>query len=358
MASRALREKCELLRRPLQGLVPAPFLKTELMSGVPAQFSRVQARVIPCPAEPFRMSPNPAARSQPLEVIGASEWKSRAQAHARRVTPWITPRLGRRSVGRSEPVDDFLFDYYGFRPAHLLRWHPGHGRLLEGAEERSEWRGYRRAGSGPACGPDVTTMSPSRRVSVEWIRSLLEATRRREPHFGCHGLHEWAMVYQIPGGELRHSAWPLRLGAAGVEVVVESSRIVCSHFDAFRFFTPAARPLNSLQPARGSIHDLEQPGCLHANMDLFKWAMKLSPFVPSEIVADCLELARAARLLDMAAGPYDLRAIGVEPVRIEEEAGRAEYARRQREIHDRAQVLRGLLLAEVGRLAEALSGEG
>lgn len=41
-------------------------------------------------------------------------------------------------------------------------------------------------------------------------------------------------------------------------------------------------------------------------MDLFKWAMKLAPWVEASLVGDCLELARDARLIDMRASPYDL----------------------------------------------------
>ena len=64
---------------------------------------------------------------------------------------------------------------------------------------------------------------------------------------------------------------------AGTAEVVEDNRVRCSHFDAFRFFTAPARPLNLLAPTRETQHELEQPGCLHANMDLYKWAYKLSP---------------------------------------------------------------------------------
>ena len=77
---------------------------------------------------------------------------------------------------------------------------------------------------------------------------MLLATRDRAPHYGCFGMHEWAMVYRQPAEQVRHRAWPLRLGATGTDEVVEGHRIVCSHFDAFRFFTDAARPLNALQP--------------------------------------------------------------------------------------------------------------
>ena len=110
-------------------------------------------------------------------------------------------------------------------------------------------------------------------------------------------------------------SWPLRLGSAGTDEVVESHRIACSHFDAFRFFTDEARPLNTLSPASHDRPAFEQPACLHAGMDLYKHAFRLSPLVPSELVADCFELARDIRVLDMRAAPYDLSDLGVEPLR-------------------------------------------
>ncbi len=114
----------------------------------------------------------------------------------------------------------------------------------------------------------------------------------------------------------------------------------CTHYDAFRFFTPEAEPLNELQPTRATQPDLEQPGCLHATMDLYKWSAKYAALVGSDLVADAFALARDARELDMQAAPYDLRALGYEPVAIETPDGRAEYARRQRELVDRAAPLR------------------
>jgi hypothetical protein len=184
----------------------------------------------------------------------------------------------------------------------------------------------------------------SRRAdSIRWIRRLLSATLDRQPQFGCFGLHEWAMVYRT--SDVRHQKWPLRLGAAGTDQVVESHKIACSHFDAFRFFTDSARPLNVLQPTRESQPVLEQGGCLHANMDLYKWACKLMPFAPSGLVLDCFELARDIRTLDMRASPYDLAALGYSPVQIETPAGKAEYAAAQRSFADRARQLRAKLVA-------------
>jgi hypothetical protein len=132
--------------------------------------------------------------------------------------------------------------------------------------------------------------------------------------------------------------------------VVEANRIRCSHFDAFRFFTAAARPLNVLQPTRERQHVNDQPGCLHANMDLYKIGYKLTPLVPSELVADCFALARDIRTMDMRASPYDLTDLGYEPVRIETVEGRQAYVEAQRGFAERAAPLRRRLIAACDRL--------
>jgi hypothetical protein len=134
--------------------------------------------------------------------------------------------------------------------------------------------------------------------------------------------------------------------------VVEERGVKCSHFDAFRFFTAPARPLNLLQPTRETQRENEQPGCLHANMDLYKWSYKLSPLTSSELVADCFALARDIRTLDMRASPYDLADLGYPPVRIETADGRAEYAAAQRAFAKRAEPLRARLIA----LTDAILG--
>jgi len=187
----------------------------------------------------------------------------------------------------------------------------------------------------------------SQRPLIEGIRRLLVATAARPATLGCFGLHEWAMVYRSE--EVRHP-WPLRLGAQGTDTVVETHRIACSHFDAFRFFTEDARPLNALQPGRDDRAEFEQPGCLHAGMDLYKHAFRLSPLVSSELVADCFALAWDIRELDMRASPYDLDDLGYDPVRIESAQGKAEYVAAQRAFAERAAPLRQRLVAECDRL--------
>lgn len=287
-----------------------------------------------------------------MTILCEEDWRERIRRHEERVEGFVSSRLERASRHERHPVEDFLFEYYSYRPAQLRRWHPGVGVVLAGpgAEEFLARKDYARLPEGVAVAPVADT----RRVAFTWIRDLLVRTAERSPNFGCHGLHEWAMVYR--SDEIRHAAWPLRLGADELAAFVESHGVRCSHYDAFRFFTPAARPLNRLQPTRETTPDFEQPGCLHANMDLYKWAYKLAPFTPSELVADAFELARDIRELDMRASPYDLRAIGREPVRIETEAGRAEYEREQRGFAARAVPLRKKLVGVCNAVLGAARG--
>jgi hypothetical protein len=179
---------------------------------------------------------------------------------------------------------------------------------------------------------------------VASIRRLLSATAERPAHLGCFGLHEWAMVYREPADTVRHPAYPLRLGSRGTDQVVESHRVTCTHFDAYRFFTEPARGLNVVQPTRATEAAFEQPGCLHATMDLYRWAYTLAPFTASELVADCFELAYEVRQLDMRASPYDFSGLGVEPVRIETAEGKAAYLSAQRDFAERGSQLRSRLV--------------
>jgi hypothetical protein len=111
--------------------------------------------------------------------------------------------------------------------------------------------------------------------------------------------------------------------------------------------------LNKLQPTRADVPLFEQRGCLHANMDLYKWAFKLAPFTPAELLADCFEFARDIREIDMRASPYDLRALGFEPIAIETPAGRSEYERHQRAFAARGEPLRARLIALCERLSDS-----
>ncbi|MCC3314067.1 hypothetical protein [Nocardia africana] len=283
------------------------------------------------------------AATQRLRVLPPDRWRARAQAHRDRVDDMVGPYLRQRADGRKHPVIDFLFTYYGHKPAQLRRWHPGFGVALADAEEYAQRRGYRRVetADGPAHTADPAFLD-RRRDTVEFVAALLAATAARPAQLSCFGLHEWAMVYRSE--DVRHRQVPLRLGRAGTDAVVDSMSLRCTHFDAFRFFTPEAAPRNTEHLTRDDQIRREQPGCLHAGMDLYKWAFKLVPLIDSDLLLDCFALACAAREIDMRASPYDLTDYGYRPIPIETPSGRAEYVRAQSELARRAEPLRTELL--------------
>ncbi|TGD88187.1 3-methyladenine DNA glycosylase [Mycolicibacterium sp. CH28] len=284
---------------------------------------------------------------RPTRVLAEADWTGRAAAHQSRVETFTGPHARRARRGEAHPVWDFLFTYYSLRPRQLKVWHPGFGTVLAGpaAAPYLDRAGYRSTADGVTVAAEHLR---SRLPTVAFVAGLLRETARRAPQLGCFGMHEWAMVYRTDA--VRHDRVPLRLGAAGTDAVVESTPLRCTHFDAYRFFTASAVPRNRWAPTRATQVDWEQPGCLHTNMDLYKWCYKLGPLVDSELLADCLQLAAEARELDMRAGPYDLSAFGFEPIAVEEPAGRAEYVRCQGVITERAGPLRLALLSRCERL--------
>ena len=305
-----------------------------------------------------KVPPSPTANAPVCDEVRAGgpmlrvepEWQERRRAHETRVREWTDPHQARAARGAKHPVYDFLFTYYAFRPAWLRRWHPGPGVALPGesAREFLRWPEYCEIEidrAGPAVAVCATALPAHRREFVDWLRGMLAGMQSRPAFFGCYGLHEWAMVYRQTADEIRHNSYPLRYAPDRLVEIVEATPITCTHFDAFRFFTAPARPLNKLQPTRADTAQLEQRGCLHANMDLYKWAFKLAPFTPAELVADCFELARDVREIDMRASPYDLRALDFEPIPIETPAGRSEYEAHQRKFSARGEPLRGRLIA-------------
>lgn len=281
-------------------------------------------------------------------VLDASVWGDLERVHVARADILTAGHRARAARGAKHPVEDFLFTYYSYKPAVLRRWHPGEGIELAdaAATPRAQWRGYapgERPGSLRVDGPAWRARHDG---LVGNIGRILRATASRTAGFGCFGLHEWAMVYRDPTH--RHEV-PLRLGQSATDAVVEAHDLRCTHFDAFRFFTPEAAPRNREAPTRDRQAALEQPGCLHAGMDLYKWAIKLGPLVPGDLLLDAFELARDIRVLDMRASPYDLTDWGYAPVAIETPDGKAEYVRAQRGFTARGQDLRTRLIDIVDR---------
>lgn len=278
--------------------------------------------------------------------LAPEQWRAAMSAHEQRADALTREHRARRRRQEKHPVFDFLSDYYQVRPGQLRRWHPGLGTALRGPAPHAQWKDY--CGT-DAVGVDTQAFMRRRGEGVAKIGELLTHSARRPAHFDCFGLHEWAMVYH---GTPRHDL-PLRLGATGTNEVVESHQLRCTHYDAFRFFTPPARPLNLTVLSRKKQVEHDQCGCVHATMDLYKWAHKLGPLVPGRVLLDAFVLARSARVLDMEASPYDVRGLGFGVVPIETTEGKAEYVRRQRELARSAKPIREALVEIIDRVKEA-----
>ncbi|MEH3155959.1 MAG: 3-methyladenine DNA glycosylase [Gordonia paraffinivorans] len=283
-----------------------------------------------------------------MRVLAVEEWTARADIHVARVDALLDAHPRRLPDGRDHPVWQFLFRYYNHKPARLRRWHPGFGVGLEGSPEHRDRPHYVLVDGAITVGRDHLD---ARRDTLSHVARLLTATAGRAPRWNCFGLHEWAMVYR--DGDARRHEVPLRLGATETDRVVERQGLRCTHFDAFRFFTADAVGRNARPLSRGTQVATEQPGCVHAGMDLYKWATKLEVLVGSDVVVDALTLAFDLRELDMRASPYDLRDLGFAPVAVETPRGRAEYVAHQRELADRAAVIRRDLLDRCRSLASA-----
>jgi hypothetical protein len=239
-------------------------------------------------------------------------------------------------------VDDFLFEYYPISTNKLLNWHPGFGTSLEATEIESE--------DFPSGSYEF--IENKIQIRSEWLIKHQEAaislidfltkTQERSIRSGCFGLHEWAMV--LGTEDVRHEKWPLRLSQEKIRATIDEVGLRCTHFDAFRFFTPIAAPLNPLQLTPVDRNEVEQPGCLHANMDLYKYAQRFAPIVGSGIVRSAFTLAKDIRTVDMQTAPYDLADLGVVPIPVETQAGRDKFAELQLGFAQRAQTLRTELI--------------
>jgi len=277
-------------------------------------------------------------------ILPTTLWMSHAAKHSALVDPITDAFLKRRSVGDKHPVHDFLFTYYSFSPQKLKQWVPSFEYELEiptNINENYPWLNeYWFLINGDVLSLNKERIQGQTRSLIQFIINLCENILQKAPRFGCFGLHEWAMVYKLSSEEVRHRHLRLRLSPKELASFVESQTISCSHYDAYRFFTPEARPLNILNPIIETRLQMEQGGCLHANMDIYKWASKLWPWIGSDFIAKTFLHALEGRELDMRASPYDLSNEGYSPIHIETEDGRKQYQKEQMLLAERAIPLR------------------
>jgi len=276
-------------------------------------------------------------------TLSEPDWKERRACDLNLLDEILGLTFQHRKEGRRHPVWDFLWDYYSFKPSKLRRWSAGVGSELESEidaeyDDAIDW-----VYTGSGYTPDPQQIDARRHQGIRWIFNHLKMTELRSTKLDCFGLHEWAMVYRTD--RPRHMQVPFRLSRKEINETVESLGLCCSHYDAFRFFTKSARPLNPTELTSESRTQFEQPGCLHANMDLYKWAYKFYPWISTELVLQGLQLAIEARRLDMEASPYDFSSFGFEAVPIETADGRNEYQRRQGQLALKAKPIRKRLIA-------------
>lgn len=285
-------------------------------------------------------------------LLDAASWQARRSAHEQAVDELTAAHLDRRRHGQAHPIIDFLFTYYRSSVGALRRWHPGPDVALEvPSEPAAPPRFYRpvRIDGRHAVTLDLEALRDAKGKRWQRAATLISRTADRPGRLSCFGLHEWAMVYRLRPEQIRHSQVPLRVSPELVAEQVESG-VRCTHFDAFRFFTPPAEPLNEVRLTRATQLDHEQPACLHAGMDLYRWAAELGPGCPGDLALDCFRAAVRARIVDMQASPYDLREYGYDPIPIETAAGRAEYVAFQRRWIAQTNELRQRLLEVYARL--------
>ncbi|WP_340106275.1 3-methyladenine DNA glycosylase [Rhodohalobacter sp. 8-1] len=285
------------------------------------------------------------------QILSFDEWSEKMNHHRTSLGRILNPYLKKRSEQKKDPVLDFLFEYYKFRPSHLMRWSPGIGvDLLHGGQQDQLPEVSELSVNDDTAYLDPKFFPEKRLRATRWIHELLVKTNSRKPFFGCFGMHEWAMVYRAEG--VRHSQVPLRFSDDKIAEIVESRPVLCTHFDAYRFFTDAAKPLNKHQLTRDTFQDTEQPGCIHSNMDIYKWAYKLYPWISSDLIREAFSLALEARTIDMKASPYDLLDHGLEPIKIETEAGRKEYLQHQTDIWEKGKPVRQKLIEAYEKLLD------
>ena len=182
----------------------------------------------------------PVPTTLALPILAAEEWTARAAAHEARIDRWTAPHRERRRRGETHPVLDFLFTYYSEPPGRLRRWHPGPDVALGGPALRTP-PGAGTPGRRRHRAPRRRRL-PGRPRRHRPLRPPAARGHRRRARPSAAASACTSGRWSTATGSTRHPV-PLRLGQAGTDAVVEAHPIRCTHFDAFRFFTPdAVRP--------------------------------------------------------------------------------------------------------------------
>jgi len=292
------------------------------------------------------------------DFMNRNEWRAKVLSHASLVGKLADAFVNRRSRQLKHPVHDFLFTYYTFSPQKLKQWVPRFNESLVFSEEdflEAPWLKDKRFRiKDDSLHADLEAMGPHVKRLLSFVKQLCTNIVARPRHMGCYGLHEWAMVYKVLHADVRHQGYPLRLSLEEISDFIKTQTLSCTHYDAYRFFSPEATSRNTCKPTLDLRLQHEQGGCLHANMDLYKWGAELWPWIGSDFIAKAFLLAVELRELDMRASPYDLESEGYPPIYIETAAGRLQYQQEQHRFAMVASCLRQELLAFCNMLESAV----
>lgn len=263
----------------------------------------------------------------------------------------------RQHLVHNHPIYNFLHTYYRYSTDSLLKYSPGllmvSNRLVGATQSdldegllHDQYLVFDRKGGARYDIKELAGESKQSRKKLDTLKrnlQILKSSSQRQPLFSCYGLHEWAMLYK--NNEKHQNALDTRLSQEQIDAVVESNPLRCTHYDAFRFFAKDAQGLNRLPLTRSMQVEKEQTACIHATMDLFKYAYILYPLCSSKLLRDTLKVALRARYIDMRASPYDVSAFEGchEAIRVESEEGRKEYAREQEALLEISAPLRAQL---------------
>ena len=128
------------------------------------------------------------------------EWTQRKKNHEQRTDALLAEYLDNRSRHQKQPVLDFLFEYYHFRPSKLRNWSPGLGKTLaldSSLQAFSIKKSAHKATdlhlpslSELCLTQDIAYLDPNyfpekRISSLEWVIKLLHNTQGKKPQFGC-----------------------------------------------------------------------------------------------------------------------------------------------------------------------------
>jgi hypothetical protein len=302
------------------------------------------------------------AAATPRRTLAEGVWRKDAAQYVESLDSILYPpgdcMKTRFHQTRTHPIYNFLHTYYRYSAQSLRKYTPGPSVVLEGAKRTCDVLDHKYMIIDGQGGRYKLPNPKDPGTKFGWItlkknQDILKATVTRQPFFGCFGLHEWAMLYSGRRSGViapldKHQPWlPLRVSQETIDDVVETSTLRCTHYDAFRFFHPEAQTINTITPlTRASQKDYEQPGCVHATMDLFKYAYQLYPFVSSDLLLETLKVAVIARKIDIRASPYDATQYEEcgEPLCIETQEGRSQYVAEQESLAEKAIPIRGQLI--------------